>query len=64
MFTDARIGIAYRASAQLSARQLRAKQSPSRASCRSSLHHDPALAERVPTRNVGEASQRFTRTPR
>jgi hypothetical protein len=33
-------------SAQLSARQLRAKQSPSRASCRSSLHHDPALAER------------------
>ena len=29
-------------SAQLSARQLRAKQSSSRASCRSSLHHDPA----------------------
>ena len=48
-------------SAQLSARQLRAKQSYNRASCRSSLHHDPALskirrAERAPTKNVGEAS--------
>jgi hypothetical protein len=47
-------------SAQLSARQLRAKQSPNRASCRSSLHHDPALSkirrvERVPMKNVGEA---------
>ena len=48
-------------SVQLGARQLRAKQSYNRASCRSSLHHDAALskirrAERAPTKNVGEAS--------
>jgi hypothetical protein len=48
-------------SVQLSARQLRAKQSYNRASCRSSLHHDPALskirrAEMGADGNVGEAS--------
>jgi hypothetical protein len=48
-------------SVQLSARQLGAKQSYNRASCRSSLHHDPALskirrAERVPAKNVGQIS--------
>jgi hypothetical protein len=48
-------------SVQLSARQLRAKQSYSRASCRSSLHHDATLskirrAEMGADGNVGEAS--------
>ena len=32
---------------QLNALQLRAKQSYSRASCRSSLHHDPPLSKSV-----------------
>ena len=47
-------------SAQLSARQLRAKQSYYRASYRSSRHDEPALSKirraEMPTKNVGEAS--------
>jgi hypothetical protein len=45
MFTDARIGIAYRAKCPTKRASASAKQSCNRTSYRSSLHHDPALSK-------------------